>query len=407
MTLLHFALTSLNGFEAFEQDLLVVMRDVLRKGFDYLVHLHQPGRDGDDFLSPLKELVLEEIRLSLLLGVSSVTSVSGYYTLFGPQPDIDFPSVPSDLQFVFSGPPEGPEVRQAAFGFQERWYTLSRALYRHFEFVLAYTPSSKLQSAVHYCWSRLATLLTCFDDAIRQKITTDPHDQILLKTVALLRAHSALGELLTPAPVGVRYFGLFLIASGAYGGLPTVVTWLTNNLSGSTKRGVGSAFQIVIGNLGAFVSSNVYRSKDSPHYRLGHGVVIGFVAMAFVAAPLYAFLLKRQNDKKERLQAEQDALPDNEKRVYSVQELRDMGDRAPEFVYTIYKTIPLRSNSTLEVVRPARRRTRTPSIGPSSPESRWSTLHMSYSLTYHLVDMAGGLRSWDQFRSSSASATPA
>ncbi|GAA5877805.1 hypothetical protein JCM16303_000243 [Sporobolomyces ruberrimus] len=45
-----------------------------------------------------------------------------------------------------------------------------------------------------------------------------------------------------------------------------------------------------------------------------------------------------------------------------------------------------RSNSTLEVVRPARQRTRTPSIGPSSPEARWSTLHMSYSLTYHLVD---------------------
>ncbi|GAA5905619.1 uncharacterized protein JCM6883_005388 [Sporobolomyces salmoneus] len=140
---------------------------------------------------------------------------------------------------------------------------------------------------------------------------------------------------LTPAPVGVKYFGLFLIASGAYGGLPTVVTWLTNNLSGSTKRGVGSAFQIGIGNLGALVSSNVYRSADSPRYYLGHGVVLGFVAMGFITAPLYAFLLKRENNKKEKLQAEQDALPDHEKRVYTVQELRDMGDRAPEFVYTI------------------------------------------------------------------------
>ncbi|GAA5840352.1 hypothetical protein JCM5353_002791 [Sporobolomyces roseus] len=140
---------------------------------------------------------------------------------------------------------------------------------------------------------------------------------------------------LTPAPVGVKYFGLFLIASGAYGGLPTVVTWLTNNLSGSTKRGVGSAFQIGIGNLGALVSSNVYRSVDSPRYYLGHGVVIGFVALGFFFAPLYAFLLKRANTRKERLQAEQDALPDHEKRVYTVQELRDMGDRAPEFVYTI------------------------------------------------------------------------
>ncbi|GAA5821588.1 hypothetical protein JCM11491_006833, partial [Sporobolomyces phaffii] len=74
---------------------------------------------------------------------------------------------------------------------------------------------------------------------------------------------------------------------------------------------------------------------DSPHYHLGHGVVIGFVAMGFITAPLYAYLLKRENSKKERLQAEQDALPDHEKKVYTVQELRDMGDRAPEFVYTI------------------------------------------------------------------------
>jgi len=76
------------------------------------------------------------------------------------------------------------------------------------------------------------------------------------------------------------------------------------------------------------VSRNtIDRSVDSPRYYLGHGVVIGFVALGFFFAPLYAFLLKRANTRKERLQAEQDALPDHEKRVYTVQELRDMGDR--------------------------------------------------------------------------------
>ncbi|GAA5903403.1 hypothetical protein JCM5296_005640, partial [Sporobolomyces johnsonii] len=140
---------------------------------------------------------------------------------------------------------------------------------------------------------------------------------------------------LTPAPMGVRFFGLFLMASGAYGGLPTTVTWLSNNLSGSTKRGVGSAFQIGIGNLGALVSSNVYRSQDAPDYHLGHGIVLAFVGVGFICAPLYALFLHRANVRKEREQAEQDALPDHEKRVYTVQELRDLGDRAPEFVYTI------------------------------------------------------------------------
>ena len=48
-----------------------------------------------------------------------------------------------------------------------------------------------------------------------------------------------------------------------------------------------------------------------------------------------------------------------------------------------------RSKSTLGLVRPAQQQqhsTVVAAIGPSSPETRWSTLHMSYSLTYHLVE---------------------
>ncbi|GAA6035417.1 hypothetical protein JCM8097_000245 [Rhodosporidiobolus ruineniae] len=136
---------------------------------------------------------------------------------------------------------------------------------------------------------------------------------------------------LTPAPQGVKFFGLFLIAMGAYGGLPTTVTWLSNNLSGQTKRAVGSAFQIGIGNLAALASTNVYRTQDKPHYYLGHGVVLGFVALGLVCAPLYAYLLKRENARK----AAELARPASERRQYTVEELRDMGDRSPEFKYTI------------------------------------------------------------------------
>jgi hypothetical protein len=92
---------------------------------------------------------------------------------------------------------------------------------------------------------------------------------------------------IAPSPMGLKFFGLFLCAAGSYAGIPSVVTWLGNNLSGQTKRGVGMAFQIVryllpsddpvlttvlsqgIGNLGGIVASNVYRSVDSPHYYPG------------------------------------------------------------------------------------------------------------------------------------------
>lgn len=107
--------------------------------------------------------------------------------------------------------------------------------------------------------------------------------------------------------------------------------WLSNNLSGQTKRGVGSAMQIGIGNFGGLVASNIYRAQDAPHYTLGHAIELGFVIQGLlITAPLYAFMLRRANARKRRVMEEEAG-----KRVYSVQELRAMGDRAPEFEYII------------------------------------------------------------------------
>ncbi|ORY88026.1 MFS general substrate transporter [Leucosporidium creatinivorum] len=140
---------------------------------------------------------------------------------------------------------------------------------------------------------------------------------------------------LTPAPVGVKFFGLILCAMGAYGGVPAMITWLTGNLSGQAKRGVGSALTLGLGSLGGVASSNIYRSADAPRYFLGHGVELGLTVLGICCSCLYAFLLTRANKAKEAEQARQDALPEHEKRVYTVKELQDLGDKAPEFVYTV------------------------------------------------------------------------
>lgn len=52
-------------------------------------------------------------------------------------------------------------------------------------------------------------------------------------------------------------------------------------------------------------------------------------------APTYAYFLKRENDRKDAEQEYENGLPEEKKRVYTVQELRDLGDKAPEFRYTI------------------------------------------------------------------------
>ena len=194
------------------------------------------------------------------------------------------------------------------------------------------------------------------------------------------------GVVVTPAPSGVKLFGLFLVAAGSYGGLPSVVTWLGNNLAGQTKRGVGMAFQIGIGNVGP-LSLPLFAPIDRPNaarrnrlvqhlsqQRLSallprpcvslplspralltpfaDGVNLGLLVLGLIASPMYAFLLKRANARKTAEQAVEDSLPEAEKRVYSIQELRDLGDRSVlrffcrgevadegcrqrEFVYTI------------------------------------------------------------------------
>lgn len=48
----------------------------------------------------------------------------------------------------------------------------------------------------------------------------------------------------------VVYGGVFLVACSIYPAFPGVVTWLSNNLSGSYKRTAGMAIQIGVGNLG-------------------------------------------------------------------------------------------------------------------------------------------------------------
>ncbi len=65
------------------------------------------------------------------------------------------------------------------------------------------------------------------------------------------------------------------------------------------------------------------------------GTLIGIILMGMVASPAYAYLLMRENNKRAIYRAEQLALPEEERRVYTNKELREMGDRAPDFIYTI------------------------------------------------------------------------
>ncbi|KAJ8494385.1 hypothetical protein ONZ45_g13260 [Pleurotus djamor] len=135
------------------------------------------------------------------------------------------------------------------------------------------------------------------------------------------------------APSGVKYFGTFFVVAGSYAAFPGVVAWLGNNLAGQYKRGVGMALHIGIGNFSGAIASNIYRAQDNPRYLVGHGVELMFVGIGFIAVPTVVFLYRRINAQRDRV--EREALEKGGKARYTTEELRKLGDRAPDFRYTL------------------------------------------------------------------------
>ncbi|THH06989.1 hypothetical protein EW145_g3695 [Phellinidium pouzarii] len=136
---------------------------------------------------------------------------------------------------------------------------------------------------------------------------------------------------ISDAPVGVKYFGTFFCVAGSYAAFPGVVTWMGNNLAGQYKRGVGMAVHIGIGNFGGAIASNIFRTQDAPRYILGHGLELLFVGIGFIAVPLAMFLYVRVNVQRE----EELHRIGSTTSKYSVEEIHEMGDRAPDFRYTL------------------------------------------------------------------------
>lgn len=108
---------------------------------------------------------------------------------------------------------------------------------------------------------------------------------------------------------GVSYLGTIFAAAGIYPAVAIVLSWPANNVSGQTKRCIANAMQISIGNLGAVLGTQLYRTETSPRYFLGHGFALGYlVANIFVVAILWK-VLQRENVKKERVREAQGLRP--------------------------------------------------------------------------------------------------
>jgi hypothetical protein len=127
--------------------------------------------------------------------------------------------------------------------------------------------------------------------------------------------------------VGVRYFAVFAVVGGGYIAQPIVLGWLSNNLGGHYKRGVGTAMQVGFGNLGGIVASNIFLQSEAPRYPRGFGVALGMIWLCIACAVVFFFYLRRENKlRKKGARDYRYDLPEEER--------RNLGDDYPAFKFT-------------------------------------------------------------------------
>lgn len=119
-----------------------------------------------------------------------------------------------------------------------------------------------------------------------------------------------LGNANPTARPGVSYVGTFFAAGGIYPATALALSWPAINVSGQTKRAVANAMQISIGNLGAVIGTQIYRSEDTPRYIVGHSVALAYLLANIAVSMVLYVMLKRENKRREAITEEVKAVGD-------------------------------------------------------------------------------------------------
>ncbi|KAK2685555.1 hypothetical protein QWA68_015419 [Fusarium oxysporum] len=108
---------------------------------------------------------------------------------------------------------------------------------------------------------------------------------------------------------GVRYFGVFLVTSGALASIPIVLSYQANNIRGQWKRAFCSGASIGFAGIGGIVGGLIFRAQDAPYYRPGLYICIGLLGLSILLVGCLTAAyrtLNRQADRGERILENED-----------------------------------------------------------------------------------------------------
>ncbi|KAI0297650.1 major facilitator superfamily domain-containing protein [Russula brevipes] len=116
------------------------------------------------------------------------------------------------------------------------------------------------------------------------------------------RAPLIIGSAVVAILAGAQYLGVHFAALGVYTGNALLLSWPSENISGQTKRAVGVAMQITIGDLGAITGVLLYRPAFSAHrFRMPHIIAIGYLAFSTVIAGALWYSMAKENRRRAQI----------------------------------------------------------------------------------------------------------
>ncbi|CAO1639452.1 unnamed protein product [Sympodiomycopsis kandeliae] len=122
----------------------------------------------------------------------------------------------------------------------------------------------------------------------------------------------------------VKYFSFFVSSAAAFSSVPSCLALVSQNLAGRTKRTAGVAIVISVGGLGSILACNIARNKDAPVFAVAYKINIAMCGLCAIGAGGSVLWLRRAN----QIKAE-----DREASRLTEEELADLGDDSPFYVY--------------------------------------------------------------------------
>ncbi|KUJ17511.1 MFS general substrate transporter [Mollisia scopiformis] len=101
----------------------------------------------------------------------------------------------------------------------------------------------------------------------------------------------------TTTVTAIRYFGVYLAASGIYSAIINVIPWMINNHGTDTKRGAGLVIMGLVGQCGPVLGTRIYPANDEPYYRMGMWTCASFMILVAVLSIALRTVLKWENSK--------------------------------------------------------------------------------------------------------------